>query len=1230
MIREPLQPARPHLDAILPMNPTVRVGRRGWENDVILAYYQAPPMNAESSIHVLDHSHETRENRIPYQESLCWPDEEGVLHYGRAPLQPGEVAVASSNDTPTRFFELTDQFLGGREAKHGLFVRASLSRPVAAGSASSEESIKKAIKIISEDKEPLSIDYRVEYRSAGSGQYYVDILAPSRYMGLNPIWAEYRTLSNDGIPIWVSEPLKFRSEISEESLGLSGKTYRLLERPRASGYLAVVKDRATAPASNGTAFLWRIRGELGSRTVYTGWFPGWVSSEESPKLLKNLSVSQILSREHPGSTYRAIEVDKLWGGSISVTTDRSNRPVAETDRKAFSGNVPENHDLVEFPHHTKIFVGAYKEAAEANVNWKVKIRGRRLVVNPNEGHPNGLGYGNGVWTITGSGGYSATVVDWDHTSVSEGRWAGGLPLYGTTRRSWVEARIGIWVARDVTITPKVANDDRAEYFLNGVRIFSVSSTRYHVVGKGDQYSYHRKSIPLKRGYNELRIRVEDKGANIVGGGHTSIDWDRSLHRALLDQGMQGQFWIGSGGRPQEEEWEDIQEGTTFLRWGDPPKSINPHGYGWPIYEYRFVDLEATGFPLIRVVRANDFDSSGKFTLQIEGPVRTSVGKTAVFSVSLTPEMEKVRIIRFSELLSTLALESISSDEAAVTYAEVTSNPREVATRFLWASDPNNLSTYRYFAAPDGSSRVSVKQMRDHSNNPEGWLVAWTEVPKLRIAKRHAFRTEDSSRISVLPVEARRTPEGPIPAWRPYVRPGRVVRELALPENVNTNRYRGVPALGGSSTSKLLWIYDIPEYFNMKFDPALPFRRVTEFIPSLEGDRMILLPHPETGPDPDIKISGVDERDIEWISPHSGTVQLKRLPPKGKHLRVSYIAKEDALPYYGYKLPNGTFMGLDLNPSRYHVFATEPTGRVSGHFTVPNSSIHMHPGTSIIGRSFTIYALPSRVRASYYHEYTESYIEGFRSSSVLASGSSGVQVSNNALRLSSGRTSGVAYLKDWVTEKPVRRVRISSAVEHVNSGESIRYEIWTGSFWAPLYNGSFVLLNEDTRQVRIRITLESNSGQVRLETLGLEAVGVYEDDRELASWDQTLFHTDMTPEELVKQDPLAIPLAVVAVGAHASPHDIVLTDARRRGGGLDESTPHPPRNQLAGYWDIGFWDGQAHLENGVIIVELPATVLKEHGGPFTHDQVLEQLHRHIAYGNIAIVRYKGEDGSWINR
>jgi len=154
--------------------------------------------------------------------------------------------------------------------------------------------------------------------------------------------------------------------------------------------------------------------------------------------------------------------------------------------------------------------------------------------------------------------------------------------------------------------------------------------------------------------------------------------------------------------------------------------------------------------------------------------------------------------------------------------------------------------------------------------------------------------------------------------------------------------------------------------------------------------------------------------------------------------------------------------------------------------------------------------------------------------------------------------------------------------------------------------------------------------VRLEALGLEAVGVSEEDTELASWDQTLFHTDMTPEELVKQDPLAIPLAVVAVGAHASPPDIVLTDARRRGGGLDESTPHPPRNQLAGYWDIGFWDGKAHLENGVIIVELPATVLKEHGGPFTHDQVLEQLHRHIAYGNIAIVRYKGEDGSWINR
>src|SRR5690606_26236130 len=102
MMREPLDSARPHLDAILPHNPTIRVGRRGRDSGVVLAYYQSHPLNQEASGHIISYASQTPENRVPYQTSLCWPDENGILHFGH-PDPERNVILADSTDAPTRF-----------------------------------------------------------------------------------------------------------------------------------------------------------------------------------------------------------------------------------------------------------------------------------------------------------------------------------------------------------------------------------------------------------------------------------------------------------------------------------------------------------------------------------------------------------------------------------------------------------------------------------------------------------------------------------------------------------------------------------------------------------------------------------------------------------------------------------------------------------------------------------------------------------------------------------------------------------------------------------------------------------------------------------------------------------------------------------------------------------------------------------------------------------------------
>lgn len=1215
LTQSPLPPPRPHRDAILPGSPTVRVAPRGHEDDVLLAYYHMPPLDPTASVHVIDRSFELAENRIPFQESLCWPDEEGVLHFGS--LQDGQ-AMAQTDETPARFFELTDRFASdGRLPDDAFYVVAALSYPVAAASAGDPD-----IHLISEDGAALDLPYSLEAEPITGGAVRVKVYAPRAVHMGQSVWAEYRAVDASGHHRWVREPLRFRSVYADARLGWDGPTYTLMPYPDGSGYRTVIGLKGQEVA-DGAALMWRIRGTAEDRTVWTGWFSDWVSSEESPKLLAEESIDELLRREHPGAGSPVIESVTLWGGSVNVYADSLNRPVAAADAPRFAGAVPEGYDYVTFPHRGTIFVSPYTEQTEADVTWRLTVHGKRLEVSPGDGSG---GHGDGLWEIKeyvgGNLSGTKTVRDWDYTGVSTGIM-GGLHLYSRMEPPnyfYITARIYAWVPYRAMIQPLVANDDDITIRINGEIQYERGSTGAYVFPQGYIYNYFPANLWLQAGWNEIHITVRDRGNNILTHDRTALDWDRSLHQLLQDV-YGDHFWIGTGVRPETVDWTTTLTGTVRLTYGDPPHVVTPDPYTWPNFSVTFLDAQASGFPFLDVRKSQDFTQSGVFSITVTGPDRQTRSGSKSIPVSAMHTQGPQRLASFADLVADLNL--VGVEDPAKTFVEAWTDNEMISVRFSYTEG----GQIRRPASPDGTPRISVAELLAHLD--DGWLIAWTKVPKRRIAPRLAFRTQDASRIFVLPMSAYRTPEGVLPAWQPRVRPGRFVRRMPVPYAVSTRRYDLLPVLGGLPESQeIIWTYELPEYDRLAFLPAPPYRRVHVGMLALQTGNRLLLPHPKLAPDPDLHVQGLRDADIAWVDPNTGQASLRLRPDQDGRIGADYIATEDAYPYAGYPTDLG-WMHLDLNASRYHTFATDENGEIPGHFERGHSLIEQRPGTQLLGKALTLYLLPAKAELVRFEKRTEVTVHQLSSPSVLAQGSQYVDVYDGALQLAPAAMHGVAYLKPLTLPFAARVVRIAGADDMTGPQGQIIYEIFDGSGWQVMPKGQYVLLPKSASSLQVRITLDDPGAFAWVRSFELEAIGIEEQRTVLAEWTHTLYHTTLPPEELAA-DPLAVPLATLYVSAHISPQDITLIDARKRGGGIAAKfLPRVPEELLGGYWDLGFWDGRAHLENGVLIVELPASLLDRYGGKLSHDAILKKLHRHVAFGHMIIVRYRGEDGTWIN-
>lgn len=138
--------------------------------------------------------------------------------------------------------------------------------------------------------------------------------------------------------------------------------------------------------------------------------------------------------------------------------------------------------------------------------------------------------------------------------------------------------------------------------------------------------------------------------------------------------------------------------------------------------------------------------------------------------------------------------------------------------------------------------------------------------------------------------------------------------------------------------------------------------------------------------------------------------------------------------------------------------------------------------------------------------------------------------------------------------------------------------------------------------------------------------------------KVLFHTD---EEHwfnmkdYKYNPSLLRLGKVTLQANSTMMDnMTILDTRTRGGGLDEALSKEIIKQVNKeslyHWDIGYFDGEAYQENGVIIVKVPRSILKTESNPngYHESEVQAAIAKHKGYGILPIIEYyepgRGED------
>lgn|GEM_PF-3578379 len=217
----------------------------------------------------------------------------------------------------------------------------------------------------------------------------------------------------------------------------------------------------------------------------------------------------------------------------------------------------------------------------------------------------------------------------------------------------------------------------------------------------------------------------------------------------------------------------------------------------------------------------------------------------------------------------------------------------------------------------------------------------------------------------------------------------------------------------------------------------------------------------------------------------------------------------------------------------------------------------------------------------------------------------------------------AYVEDWYTYRGFNRDNQFFHLD-LNPSPGHRFTMAKDGFheWVPgdiPLRESYTTTEEQSNQLLVRqmhVYLRPTSIWIQQES-GAQLISG-------TTRSQAIFHTDdaywFEPDDY-NYDPSMLRLGKVTVQANSNlKKDVVIMDTRTRGGGLDEALSKAViakvNRESLYHWDIGYFDGEAYQENGVIVIRLPRSVLTT----FSESEVQAAVAKHKGYGILPIIEY----------
>lgn len=418
----------------------------------------------------------------------------------------------------------------------------------------------------------------------------------------------------------------------------------------------------------------------------------------------------------------------------------------------------------------------------------------------------------------------------------------------------------------------------------------------------------------------------------------------------------------------------------------------------------------------------------------------------------------------------------------------------------------------------------------------------------------------------------------------YLRDMQIKAELPVESDTGNGWY--IRIKNGSFVRKLpdkTLLFYVPEYYYQTYDPVEgpPIKTVTEKATVID-DRVIrvkrtpLFVRTDIFGNPtnlEVRINGSTTGISKWNSA-SGIIELTGTVSTNDVVEVTYCYYETCFEYRGFVDSNGRYWHLDLNPSKGHYVTVRDV----------DGEIKDVPSFYLLNKTVFVY-----LRAAAELE-TGRQIVGEELKVELANGK---WIAHTKYNVNTARPYRL-YLKYGGIELPCTVENKLLSYEFLSSN-TIRFSNYT-----PLPN----------YYDRITIDYETDdfTGDIKPGTFR----------------PSTIFHVIGNDSDEVIEDDEVILLAKVLVRPNANKDNIVLIDTRTRGGGLKEEIDDDTRKYLEPesdyYLDIGYFDGEPYPENGVVIVKLPQTILKEYGGRFNREEVREIVKKHMAFGTLPVIEF----------